>query len=209
MTEIKKHLDLNLDFLDDKKSADSSGESNPNNSNPVAKPTNVITSSSNVRPWVRFIARNIDMYVFGIILAIFWVIFLPFPMPKSNLVFGMLILFLWMFFEPLFLCSVGSTFGKWLLKIKLKDTKGNKLSLKTALYRSFHIWFAGYGIGFPIVSLFTLKSSWNDLTRTGSTGWDKDCNTSITHEKIGIIRWIFAVCLIAIFIALICAGAKN
>lgn len=166
------------------------------------------TSIHNVRPWVRFFARNIDIYIFALFLVVILSIFSPSSIPKSNISFGMVALFLWILVESVFLSTLGTTFGKWLLKVKVRDNEGRKLTFPVALKRSFLVWLKGLGIGFPIISLLTLISSHSDLTKRGGTSWDKDCHSIVTHQKIGIVRTAVSSLFLVLYVFLIFLAKK-
>jgi len=157
--------------------------------------TNIADSSNDVmkfthevRPWVRYFARIIDNLAFAFVLGIFGGIFFPGTLPKSDLILGPIVLFVWIFFEPFCLIIFGTTFGKWLLRIKLRTIDDKKLSLPIALKRSFAVWLKGLAIGAPLICLFTLTSAYSDLTRKGITSWDNEYGLKVTYSKIGFIR---------------------
>src|ERR1700729_2027506 len=124
MSVGSSHLNLDLNFLEDTSNSESL--------------TQVDTT---VRPWVRFAARFIDTYIFALLLGLFF----SSAMPKSEIVFGFVSLFLWIFVESVLLSSWGTTFGKWLLMVKIADINGHKLTFSIALQRSFLVWFKGIG----------------------------------------------------------------
>lgn len=156
--------------------------------------------SSDIRPWVRLAARYLDIFIFTFLLAILWTIFSPSHSIKSTFGFGMLAIFLWIFVEAVLLSSIGTTFGKWLLKVKLRDNDGKKLIFSTALKRSFLVWLKGLGMGLPFIYIFTFISEHSDLTKRGATSWDKVYHLKVTHQKIGPLRAITAITLIALLL---------
>lgn len=160
-----------------------------------------------VRPWIRYIARMIDIYTFLFIGGIFWEILSPTSFPESDFAFGLIVLFLWIFFESICLSILGSTFGKWLLKIKLRTNDNLKLTFLIAFQRSFMVWFKGLAIGIPFISLFTLISAHSDLTTQGITSWDKKYGLKVSYEKIGCIRAIITILLFGLFFSII-IGSK-
>jgi hypothetical protein len=167
------------------------------------------TPSPNVRPWVRYFARYIDSFTFSFLLRFLQEVNSIYFFPNSALESGLSIFFLWIFIDFLwiliessFLSSWGTTFGKWLLGIKVRNHEGGKLTYFTALKRSTLVWFKGLGMGLPIVTLFTLISAYITLTEKGITTWDQDCHLIVTHQKIGIIRSIVATLLIILFISI-------
>jgi uncharacterized RDD family membrane protein YckC len=84
------------------------------------------------------------------------------------------------------LANCGTTPGKWLFKINVRDSRGRKLSFSDALNRSFSVLFKDMGAGIPFISLFALLSSKSKLKKDGITTWDEDGGHVVTHEKIGV-----------------------
>lgn len=188
--------------------------SNDSIAKPSSEPTLVPASEAGVvqvRPWVRYWARMFDLYLAGIVVGIAVVIFYPdaFNENASDQLFGFAILFAWVFLESLFLSTVGTTPGKWLFKTRLIPPKGGKPDFSTALSRSFKVWWRGLGIGFPLVSLITLIVAYRNLTKNGVTTWDKDDGFSVTHDRIGPLRVIFATIFFFGFLALAVYGSMD
>lgn len=163
-------------------------------------------NTNNIRPWVRYLARTIDSsivgFAFGLMSPLISMIFNIQILNLNSHLLGFLILFLYIFIEPIFLILCGNTFGKWLLKIKLKDSTGKNLIFSTAFKRSFFVWLYGFGAGIPIISLLTLKDGYSNLVKNGITSWDKKYNLVISHEKIGTARVIIAISLLGLLISL-------
>jgi len=122
---------------------------------------------------------------------------------------GMLVMFIWVFAESAFLSTWGTTPGKWLFKITLRDPSGQKLSFSKALGRSFNVWATGMGIGFPLATLITLVLAYKRLSRDGVTAWDRDGRFRVTHERIGALRVILAILLFLGFVFLLTLGTFS
>jgi len=194
-------LNFDLEFLDKKNSIQTGAtkkESIKNNSKTV--------NTVKVRPWVRYWARYLDIVIFSIVFSIFVAIFIPSVLDSSEIFLTILILFVWVFIESILLSNWGTTPGKWILKIQLKDKNGGKPEFAKALNRSFAVWFRGLGFGIPIVTLFTLIVAHNRLTKKGITSWDEEGHFTITHEKIGVVRTIVAVIIFVVFLFFIALG---
>jgi len=95
------------------------------------------------------------------------------------------------------LSTWGTTPGKWLFRIKLRDKTGKKLNLYSALGRSFAVWLKGYGLGIPIISFFTLLMARSRLKKIGITTWDEAGGFVVTHCKIGGLRSVIVVLFFA------------
>ena len=183
------------------------------NNETILSTANLQTSAPTVRPWVRFFARQMDIMIFTSVLVFFLeAISLGYPniflgvndmfSGVIAILFDMLILFLWVFVEAVFLSTFGATPGKWLLRVTVRDSEGKKLTFLRALRRSFLVWLKGLGIGIPILTAITPIFAYNRLIKRGITSWDRDCHTTVSHQRIGIIRTMIAIGLpAAIFTA--------
>lgn len=174
--------------------------STPSNSSETADLSNDYREL-HVHPWTRFFAKYIDLITFSIVLEFFLIFFFPSILINdyANVTFGLLVLFLWIFVEPILLTIFGTTLGKFILRITVRDTKGNKLKIHQALSRSSIIWIVGFGFGLPIISLITLLISYYQLQKNGTTTWDKN-RYIVTHAKVGKTRITIAIILILISI---------
>ncbi len=157
---------------------------------------------SQVRPWVRYLARIVDIWIFSVLVGFTAGIFAPLILNVPEAVLTMGILFVWVFQESILLANCGTTPGKWLFKIKVRDSRGRNLSFSDALNRSFSVLFKGMGAGIPVISLISLLSSKSKLKKDGITTWDEDGGHVVTHEKIGAARSIVIAVIILIFLSL-------
>ena len=107
------------------------------------------------------------------------------------------------------LAGWGTTPGKALLKIRLRNSDGSKLSYTDALSRSFDVFFKGVGIGIPIVQLITLIFAYNRLTKKGITSWDEGGNFKVSHQAIEAWRSIVAVFIFMAFLYLMVLGEAD
>lgn len=149
-----------------------------------------------IRPWVRYFARIIDVFLFSLLAGFVLGMFAPSVLDIPNFLLGMAILFVWVFQESILLANCGTTLGKWLFKIKVRNSKGQKLTFSEALNRSFSVWLKGMGAGVPIISLITLLTSRSKLKRDAITAWDEEGGFVVTHGKIGALRSAVVVVLL-------------
>lgn len=156
-----------------------------------------------IRPWVRYFARITDIWLFSVVVGFTVAILAPSVLNLPEIVLTIGILFAWVFQESILMTNCGTTPGKWLFKIKVRDSRGKKLSFSDALNRSFSVLFKGFGAGIPIISLFTLLSSRSKLKRDGITIWDEEGGYVVTHEKIGALRSVVITMLFLGFFSLI------
>jgi len=157
-------------------------------------------SGEQARPWIRYWARLIDIFVYAILQVIILILILTilkkleieiniaFLDEIPDLIFNIVIGFLYIFVEPIFFTIWGTTVGKALLKIRVRHEDGRKLSYKDALQRTFLVLFLGQGIGFPIVAIITHIVAYFRLKNQGITSWDESENYVVTHQTIGKVR---------------------
>ena len=82
--------------------------------------TEISSSSTQVRPWVRYWARMFDVYSFSLVGGVFLGIVAPQFLARQNeYVLGMMLVFAWVFVEALLLSSFQTTPGKWLFKTNI------------------------------------------------------------------------------------------
>lgn len=141
-----------------------------------------------VRPWARYFARIFDLWIFSLLVGITVGVFAPSVLGIPEIFLTMGILFVWIFQEAILLANCGTTPGKWLFNIRVRDGKGQKLEFSDALNRSFSVWLKGMGAGIPLISFITLLSSRSKLKRDGVATWDEQGGYVVTHGKIGALK---------------------
>jgi len=160
-------------------------------------------SGPQIRPWVRYWARTIDLVLFGILSGIVLGLTYHSALGMNDLIFGIILASLYVFVEPCMLSSWGTTPGKALLNVSLRKQDGSKLKYADALSRSFKVWMRGFGFGIPIVVLVTLITAHAELARAGITSWDKDGGFRVTHNIIGAGRIIAIIAILTLICILL------
>jgi len=151
-----------------------------------------------VHPWLRFWARNMDLMLFAILLG-YLLSFAPASVLKliGRIQYIMPVsLLLWVLVEAILLSTWGTTPGKIIFGITIRDNNGNKPSFRSSLNRSASVWFWGMGCGINYVEVITEILSYKKLKDKGITRWDQNGKYNITHEGISIINIIIAVVLL-------------
>ena len=165
------------------------------------------------RPWLRFWARHIDIFIFSIIAAI------AFPpidffnakrlsllqLHASGVVMCMIV-------EILSLGLIGSTPGKWIANIKLSNYDGSKISFSQAMGRTIIVWIRGMWTYFPIIQYIPMFMAKKFLSKNGTTPWDLQCRTVVSHGPVSLFRYCgIATALILSFVlwAITIAVFKN
>jgi hypothetical protein len=151
-----------------------------------------------IRPIIRFWARFIDIIVFSFIIVIFTNSYISII---DLAMLSFLLYFLWIFVEAILLSTWGTTPGKYLLNITLRDSNEKKLSFRKALSRSFFVW--AIGLGFGLITLITLILEGNILEKSGRTTWDRYGDYIVLHKKIGVFRTLITVLFLISYIILL------
>ena len=167
------------------------------------------SSGPQTRPWIRYWARMIDFILFCVIAGLVLGIVYPPALDIPDALFGIIFLFLYNFIEPAMFAAWGTTPGKALLNVKVRNGDGSMLTFSDALSRVFKVWFRGEGLGIPIVALFTQITAYNKLTKQGATSWDQDGNYTVNHQYIQVWRGVLAVLLLVGFIFLAAIGQAD
>ncbi|HEX3025678.1 MAG TPA: RDD family protein [Clostridia bacterium] len=142
-----------------------------------------------VRPWVRFFARMIDYVLIYSIIIFFLKIMTPglFALYQSVTYISIPAL-VWLIIEAILISTIGTTPGKWILRITVRNSDGSKLNFKNSLLRSLMVFSCGYGLSLPYVNIITSIISFIYLKSNKKTLWDKKMNLQVTHEKIDTWR---------------------
>lgn len=157
------------------------------------------------RPWVRFWARLFDHTLFGAIAGFFLGIFIYIVAPlfmfsRMYVIAANIILTgLWIFIEAYLLSVWGTTIGKWLLGVSVRDLEGNKLSYNAALKRGLQVWVKGLVLGLPVISLFGLIHSYGQLRgEWKKTSWDFYGGHVVLHKRLKFFGVITVVVILSV-----------
>lgn len=147
-------------------------------------------------PWARLLARFTDYALFLLLLlGLSWVIHQG-RMPKetvwSERGWIPLEFFGWIPIEAAFLYFWGKTPGKAFLKVYLRQGKRFKFEFRTALRRSFNVWFRGLGMMIPFVNLVCLTMAYYRLKTAKHVSWDHEEQMVVSHGIVGRWRCILA-----------------
>ncbi|MEN6390088.1 MAG: RDD family protein [Syntrophomonas sp.] len=164
---------------------------------------------SQVRPWVRFGAKIIDLYLWWMFccLAIYGLIHItgtsPYIIKDKELAIGLAIMAVWIFYEAALLHRFGTTPGKWLLNTRVVPVKTKAFTYRTAVFRSFRSTTEGLAVTIPLISLLTALMAMKKLINQGSTTWDRRCGYRVDHRKLSILKLLMAVVLLFAFLFIV------
>ena len=138
-------------------------------------------------PWRRFFARSFDMGLLNLI----WMSLLAFVFQVNILGrrglenFGDLlaVLILMLFLEPVALRYFKTTPGKKILSMRIEDHRGEPLSYKAGLWRTFGVIRKGMGFNIPLYNLFCLFRSYSMLEEMRTLPWDESTAYILKDRK--------------------------
>ena len=105
--------------------------------------------------------------------------------------------------------SWGTTPGKALLNIRVRNEDRSKLSYGQGLARCFNVVVKGQGLGIPLIALVTHILAYNRLTSQGITSWDESGNHTVAHREISAWRVLIALLILIGAIALIAWDTQS
>jgi len=164
------------------------------------------TQTNQIRPWLRYWARLMDVYILAVFMGGIIGIIAPSLLEMNDFLFGVLLLLAYNFAEATMFAMWGTTPIKALLKIKVRNQNGSKLNFSQALSRSFSIWVSGWAMGIPLISLFTLTKSYEKLKKRGKTTWDENGDYIVVHGKVGALRTIAYIVISIIMLVVMAYG---
>lgn len=130
-------------------------------------------------PWRRFLAREIDLILCGVLWGALSLLLLRWYPPVTqpallfyNLFHGYVIWALVFLLEPLLLHRFGTTPGKAVFGISVHDGEGNRLSWKAALRRTWTVFSRGCGWGLPFYSQWRLWKSYQSCRDEQRGDWE-------------------------------------
>jgi hypothetical protein len=193
-------------------------------------------SNNQIRPWIRYFARRIDVIFFlfiifvGVMIISLFIGFILGVLDGAGMVNAtalkfnwnnltnsglgyfliiLVVLFCFVILEAIFLKTWGTTPGKWLLQIKIRDSLGRKPSFYNALRRSVRVYVQGMWLAMPGISIIPLLISYHKLVKNKITPWDKDYQFIVSHENISFIRVGIAIIILALLCGFIYALSLN
>ena len=157
------------------------------------------------RPWVRYWARTVDTLLAALFIGIPLFVIFPALQMVPNIIVGMIVLACTLVSEPLLFVLFGTTPGKALFLVRVRNRDGSRLSFSHAFGRRLGVLIRGEGLGIPIVALVTQIMSYSRLSNQGITSWDEQSGFVVSHRTVEWWRWLVFIGLIVGFFALIVA----
>ncbi|WP_219833984.1 RDD family protein [Paenibacillus sp. R14(2021)] len=157
-----------------------------------------------VKPWQRFWARMMDIYLFFMIGSLLASAVIGFDY-KGNLGLLLLTTLAWLLcyavIDALLMAGLGTTAGKAVFRVVVRSASGGRLTFKEAWRRNLSMLYYGMGLQMPVIMLLCMSRAQYRLRTEGTTRWDKHRFT-VVHGDHGLIRRFVCFLLIVGFIVL-------
>lgn len=107
----------------------------------------------------------------------------------------------WVFVEAWLLSRFGTTPGKWLFNLHLRDVHGGLPRYMNALKRAFFIWVFAWGLGHSQWAMFGSLISLMLFLQNGRMVWDFLVSTELVHGPPRPAAWMVFAAALGIYIA--------
>ena len=165
----------------------------------VPMPSLVDSSQALAHPVTRFLARWMDLSLYTLSWMAFQLLVLRWHGTGGvfdSLLTSYISLTLMIFIEPLLLATWGTTPGKAILGLKLRNEDGTKLSYSEGVARTFGVFAEGYGYGVPIYNIVRSFKCYKASEKGEAMAWDEGLEYKVRDERI--YRWlVFALAFVA------------
>ena len=160
--------------------------------------------------WRRFFARIFDVWweslLTGLVSAYIAAQVIPgyyewIMKPDSGYLFAFVTFPLIFIFDAIIHRLFGNTPGKALLGLKVKGSNGLPLSFKNYLGRNLRVYFSGFGMGVPLINLFTMGYQARRMGEGRHASYDEGKERGVYAKPISVLRRVFFV--IAVFTLMI------
>lgn len=138
-------------------------------------------------PWRRNFARALDIAVYSIIWTAFSHLILRWNPQASfmgNLIDTYCACGIMLLIEPLLLSSLGTTLGKSVLGLSIRDVNGRKLTFGQAFQRTWGVFGKGMGYNIPIYNIVREVKSYNACKNLETMVWDEGIIYRVKDKKI-------------------------
>ena len=164
-------------------------------------------------PWRRFFARNVDAGLYGLLWSMLsqWV----FRINPDNFIQFMAVLawstacvyagwLLTFVFEPVLLHYWGTTPGKWIFGLSVRDEDGNKLSIRTAYARLWGVFVYGSCYALPFFEWYCNYKCYR-ACKEEELPWDLENGCSIVVREREV-RWYRVALYLLVLVLRAAAG---
>ncbi len=158
-------------------------------------PTAIAEEETPRHPWRRYWAKMTDVILFSIVFIFVGAAFFPglFETEGMDFLLGILVLAAFAVWDSVILWAFETSPGRKLMKAELFSTDQTPLTLERLLARNGRVYLNGLGVGFPLVSLFTLANGHKKVSQGKLTSWDRSARTNYRYGELEAWSWILLI----------------
>lgn len=156
-------------------------------------------------PVRRLAARLLDIGLVRLLVdAVLYVIFHMNPRDISAFWATLASMLVLLAVEPLLLHYTGTTAGKWIMGLRVKDINGGRLSVSAARSRTFGALWYGLGLNLPVYDLVRLWKSYRACTDGEPLPWEDESLLALRDQRKGryALAALGAVCVVGVDVLL-------
>jgi hypothetical protein len=111
--------------------------------------------------------------------------------------------------EAILLSTWGTTPGKALMGVTVREADGRRLGPLRAARRWFLVYLYGTGLPFFPAIYFGPIRAYERLRTQGRTGWDAELGLSVVRRPVGAGRWIALFVILTLAVLVLAAVEAN
>ncbi|PKM51234.1 MAG: hypothetical protein CVV02_07705 [Firmicutes bacterium HGW-Firmicutes-7] len=137
-------------------------------------------------PWRRYFARTLDLAFYGLIWIAFSYLVLRWNQGAGfiiSLINAYISIGLMLVIEPLLLSTWGTTLGKWVFGLVIRNINGKKLTYRQAYQRTFGVFSIGMGYNIPIYNIIREIKCYGACDQEAMS-WEEDFTYLIKDIKL-------------------------
>lgn len=181
------------------------------------------TTDSSMHQWSRFTARMIDFMLLSFLsdllkiflVAHFFTYIRPFEHNLVSLTCLRIVVNIvtfvipWIILESLLLSRWGTTPGKKLLQVVVRNSNNGKINFFTAVKRSITLWIFGLGFEIPLLCSIFQIYSYIKINQGEKTKWDRELDLLVTVKPVGVFQMLVVASMIFVIFYMFYAGITG
>lgn len=180
--------------------------------------------SKPVAPWRRYAARMLDTPIHGVLgsflVGYAWYSVAPATADQfftwlntgqGSLVNILLTTLIAALVGGVVVGTTGTSIGKAIFGVRVVSFDRKTIGVLDGLAREARVWWAGLGLGIPLVALVTMSVAFNKLKKQGSTSWDDENGCLVLYRPNGPVQYFLnglGVILVLVALGIMSALSK-